>query len=470
MRGKFIRILAAIILVGAAGAGGYLWLQGRSDQALQLAVERLKSHLPAGMKLDIATTSMHPASRAAEFDHVTFTDDNRPDRHVTVGRFVISGLAPSGDGGASASEATLEDVVLSAGDTKLAMATLTLNGLSAPAAGPDGSVPIRSVRIAGGTIDHAVISKQDVGGGQDVTLSHVTIGALADGKLDRITFADFNATVPGEAGTTGQLRLKELTLLAFDIAALADGSFRTKAAFGGLHLADFDLAGDNGDFSFAALDMSVPSRGPDERPTSVRLTLDGARLEPRPGPKTEMLMQVLARLKRTDVVLSLTCDGTEDYAAHAGTANETLVLDGMGDLKLDLAMGNLPDSWQLDQLDDQAKIQAVAAMTLGPARLGWTDRGLVPAIEQETGGGMNPDQIGQLGESVLRQQLAALGLGAVTPAWPGQVALFLRKPGHIEFRLDPGQGVSFAGLMDGGQPIVAKFGLLKPTLAVDAGP
>ncbi len=104
-------------------------------------------------------------------------------------------------------------------------------------------------------------------------------------------------------------------------------------------------------------------------------------------------------------------------------------------------------------------------------RIGWTDQGLVPAIEAVA----LPDaaaieQLPAQAESEIRDRLKALGVAETTGDWPAKLAAFLRKPGRIEFDLAPVKAIEIGTLLDDSLPPSAKFGLLQPSLTVETAP
>jgi hypothetical protein len=475
MRAKVLLIaVGAIVLIGGGGAIAYVWLQSRADQALQAGVDTLKSHLPATVKLDIGGMATHPFSRAAEFTNVTIgvRDDQGPP--MTIARLVFSGLLPDADGGVRAEHVVFSDVKATdpANAGGMTIATITLDGVAIPpSVSAGGAFPVKSIRIGAGALDQIAIADDNATGKVTVTLGRLTVGSLKDGMLDGVALHDLHVASPMEDGETVDVTLREVSSSDIDVAALADGSYRTspKGAIGGMRLADLGATKGAGKLTVASFDFGVTARDGQGRPSAMKLGLDGFKLVP--PPMAEQLVKLLQRLGRADLALSLHGDSKQDADARTAVVTETAIVEGMGDFVIQTAIGNLPDAQALDQADATAPIMAATAITIGPTRISWTDHGLVPALEQDViGPNMTQDQLVQLSESMLRENFAQLGLADATKDWPGKITTFLRKPGHIEIRIDPAQGVAIGSMLDLSQPPAVTFGILKPSLAVDAGP
>ncbi|HVJ52800.1 MAG TPA: hypothetical protein VM689_10075 [Aliidongia sp.] len=473
MRGKILGIVVgAVVLVGGGLAAGYVWLQSQADHALQTGIETLKTHLPPNMKLDIAGMATHPFARSAEFTQVTIVDAAVPGSPLTIGHLVFSGLTPEG-GGARAEHVVATDLKIADGDDPeggMTVATITIDGMVIPPSSV-GPYPVKDLRIDHGVIDRIAVSGKDRDGRVNATLGQMNVGALKDGKLGTIGLRDIHAVFTVSDGDLVDGTLKEASSTDIDVAALADGSYKKsqKTVISAVSLADLAVTKGSGRLGIAGVNFSVTAQDAEGRPSGLQGGIDGFHLVPPPA--AEQLASLLKRLGRTDLALSFHTDCKQDFSARTAIVTETAVIDGMGDFTIESALGNLPDPKALADAQAEPAVAGMAAglaMTLGPTRVSWTDRGLVPAVKVDLiDAKMSPEQFAQLSEASLRQLLAALGVAEQTADWPAKVTLFLTKPGHIELRLNPVQNVALGSLVDSSQPPAAKFGLLKPSLAVD---
>jgi hypothetical protein len=470
MRGKVLLLtIGAVLLVGIGGAGGvYIWLQSSADRALQAGVDTLKSHLPEAVKLDIAGMTTHPLSRSAELTHLTVAAAGSS---ATFGRIVFSGLSIGSDGAVGFAHVTLHDIALEApGGVKATVGTIGFEGvLSSTSVAADGVFPIRNVEIGGATLDAATISSANFAG--TVTVGQVTAGVLKDGTLARLALHDLHLAKPaGADGEAIDVTIREAGVTSVDVASLVDGSFlrHSKNLIADAHVADLGAAKGDSRLKLASADFAVTARGDDGEPTAMHFAVEGMSFVP--SPAAQQIVTLLKQLGRPDLALSLHADSKQDNATHTITVSETASFDGMGDVGVDMAMGNFPSADELRKLQGTDPAALLATVTLGPTRFGWADHGLVPALERQVGAAASLDQIATLGEFAVRKSLASAGLADMTADWPGKIGVFLRKPGQIELQLDPVEGAPLALLLNAAGPPATKFGMLKPSLVVTPAP
>jgi hypothetical protein len=468
MRGRILWSLVGLVVLLSLAAGGVFGLQWQAELRLDQMVATLRAALPAGVTLQIGSRQIGLFDRAVDFSDIVFDDSRLQGSQVKIAHVRLDGLDPDIDQAIRFRHIDIRAVDLSdRGDSsKAAIAGVTADAIDLPIDAlkldPAG---LARIGIGAAAISDIRLTAPDGG----FEFAGLSIAGLQGGMLDQVSFTGFHSTFPDADVGSVDMALGDGGCTEIAVLALADGSYATRpgGAIGGCRLGGASFTTPRGKGTLRAARFAITARDGEGRPIAGNGDVEGLTLH---LPEVAELTNLLARLGTPDLSLSIHAEGHADPTTHSVTASESFTIDHAGEFGLDIAMGNLTDP----ALFETAPLEALPAamkMTLGAVRVGWTDHGLIPAIEAETlGDGAALEQVPTLVESQIRDALKALGVAETTGDWPAKLAAFLRKPNRIEITLKPVKAVEIGTLMDESLPPAAKFGLLQPSLAVELKP
>jgi len=468
MRGRILWGLVGLVVLLALAAGGVFGLQWQAGRRLDRAVAQLRAALPDGVTLQIGSQQVSLFDHAAEFSDIVFDDSRLQGSQVKIADVRLDGLDSDDDRTIRFRHIEVHGVTLTDhGDSSAAViGSVTAEAIDLPIDALKAD-PAGLARIGIGAVALSGLKLTAPNGGFE--FGGLSLSGLQGGTLRQVAFTGFHSNFPDEDLGSVDLAIGDGDCTDIAVASLADGSYATRpgGAIGGCRLAGASFTTPRGKGTLRSGKFAVTARDGEGRPIAGAGDVDGLTLH---LPEAAELTSVLARLGTPDLSLSIHVEGHVDPASHSVTTTERVTIDHAGDFGLDLALGNLPDP----ALFGTAPLEALPAalkMTLGAVHVGWTDHGLIPAIEAETlGDGAAIEQVPGLVEPQIRDALKALGVAETTGDWPAKLAAFLSKPSRIEVTLSPVKAVELGTLMDESLPPAAKFGLLQPSLTVETKP